>query len=77
MFELTVAENRLERRSSIPPTLREIRFDTGVLPLLIVHTEHKEAESIVVLNSVRSVRSGDSEKGSDNGAKSTVEKAEG
>lgn len=48
-----------------------------MLPLLMVHTEDEEAESVVVLNSVRSVRGGDSEKGSDNGAKSTVEKAKG
>lgn len=77
MFVLTVAENRLERKSSIPPTLQKVRYKTGVLPLLMVHTEHEKPEGIVVLNSVRSVRSGDSEKGSDNGAKSTVEKAKG
>lgn len=43
----------------------------------MVHTEDEETESIVVLNSVRSVRGGDSEKGSDYGTKSTVEKAKG
>lgn len=48
-----------------------------MLSLLMVRTEDEETESIVVLNSVRSVRGGDSENGSDNGAKSTVEKAKG
>lgn len=48
-----------------------------MLPLLIVHTEDEETESIIVLNSVGSVRGGDSEKGSDDSAKSTVEKAKG
>lgn len=45
--------------------------------LLMVRTEDEETESIVVLNSVRPVRGGDSKKGGDYGTKSTVEKAKG
>ena len=45
--------------------------------LLMVRTEDEETESIVVFNSVRSVRGGDSKKGGDYGTKPTVEKAKG
>lgn len=48
-----------------------------MLSILIVHTEDEKTEGIVVFNSVGSVRSRNSEKGSDNGAKSTVEEAKG
>lgn len=41
----------------------------------MVHTEDEKTESIVVFDSVRSVCGRDPEKGSDNGAKPTVEKA--